>query len=61
MPFISVRMLEGRTQEQKRKLVEAITDAAVDTCGAPRDGTMVVIEEVPREHWAVGGVPLSDR
>ena len=30
MPFISVRMLEGRDQEQKRELVKAITDSMAD-------------------------------
>jgi 4-oxalocrotonate tautomerase len=61
MPFIEVKLLEGRSEEQKRKLVEAITDAVVETCGAPREGTMVTIEEYPRNHWATGGVLISDR
>ena len=61
MPFIHVKMLEGRTEEQKRRLVRALTDAIVDTCGAPADGTTVVIDEYPRGHWARGGELLSDR
>jgi len=61
MPFIDVKMLEGRTDNQKRKLVETITEAMVEICGAPRDGTTVVIEEYPRNHWAKGGVLISDR
>ena len=60
MPIINVKLLEGRSQEQKRELVTAMTDAIVKTCGAKREGTMVVIEEFPREHWAKGGVLLSD-
>tara|TARA_B100000029_G_C17007304_1_gene753488 strand:- start:307 stop:471 length:165 start_codon:yes stop_codon:yes gene_type:complete len=54
-------MLDGRTQEQKRELAKALTDAMVETCGAQREGTSVVIEEVTREHWAVGGVLVADR
>ena len=61
MPFVTVKMLEGRTPEQKRKLVKAITDAVVATCDAPADGTMVVIEDVARGHWARGGVLLSEQ
>ena len=61
MPLITVKMLDGRTQEQKRELVKALTAAMVETCGAPREGTSVVIEEVTREHWAVGGVLVADR
>ena len=61
MPFINVRMLEGRSLDQKRELAKAITNAMETICNAKPDGTMVVIEEVPRENWARGGVLLSDR
>ncbi len=61
MPFITVKMLEGRTKEQKRELVKAITNAVVDICKAPADGTFVVIEEVSKDHWAKAGTLLSER
>ena len=34
MPIITVQMLEGRTDEQKKALVEKVTDAVVETTGA---------------------------
>ncbi|MDP6040007.1 MAG: 2-hydroxymuconate tautomerase [Candidatus Latescibacteria bacterium] len=61
MPFVNVKMLEGRTHEQKKELVKAITDAMVKTCNAKADGTMVVIEDIPRDHWAKGGTLLSEQ
>ena len=61
MPFITVKMLKGRTADQKRDLVEAITDAMENICDAKPDGTMVVIEEIARDHWARGGVLISER
>ena len=61
MPFIMVKMLKGRDQEQKRQLVKTITDAMVDICDAIPDGTMVGIEEVEKDHWSRGGVLISDR
>ena len=61
MPYINVKMLEGRTREQKRQLAKAITEAMVDICGAKPEGTMVVIEEHAKEDWAVGGVMVADR
>lgn len=61
MPFVNVKMLDGRTSDQKRELVKAITDALEDICGAKPGGTMVVIEEVTRDHWAVSGELISDR
>jgi 4-oxalocrotonate tautomerase len=56
--MISVQMFGGRTPEQKAALAERLTDAFLETCGSPgqpRDGVWVVINEVPSEHWAVGG------
>ncbi len=61
MPFINVKMLAGRSTEQKRALVEALTEAIVDTCNARREGTTVVLEECEHEDWAVGGVLVADR
>ena len=61
MPFINVKMLDGRSEEQKRELVKAITDAMVNICGAEPESTMVVIENVAREDWAKGGILISDR
>lgn len=61
MPFVNVKMLEGRTPEQKRALAKAITDAMVEICNAKADGTMVVIEDIPRDHWARGGTLLSEQ
>ncbi len=61
MPFVNVKMLEGRTRDQKRELAKAITDAMVTICNAKADGTMVVIEDIPRDHWARGGSLLSER
>lgn len=61
MPYVNVKMLDGRTKDQKRELVMAITDALQNICGAKPEGTMVVIEEVTRDHWSVGGVLIADR
>ncbi len=61
MPFINVKMLEGRTHEQKSALVKAITKAMVGICDAKEEGTMVVIEDIARDHWGRGGKLLSEQ
>jgi len=55
MPVIQVQLMEGRSPEQLRAMVERLTDAMVETANAPRDGVHVIIEEVDPDHWAVGG------
>ncbi|MGH3691414.1 MAG: tautomerase family protein [Microbacterium sp.] len=53
---MTVQLWEGRTPEQKRELVRAITDAMVQHAGARPDALHVILQEIPRENWARGGV-----
>ncbi|WP_108881278.1 2-hydroxymuconate tautomerase [Anderseniella sp. Alg231-50] len=55
MPIIRVEMFKGRSREQKRELVEALTDAMVNTTGASRDAVWVVLSDVEKEDWGFGG------
>ncbi|MET9387729.1 2-hydroxymuconate tautomerase family protein [Streptomyces sp. NPDC002928] len=60
MPMITVDMREGRTAEQKRDLVQRLTDAFVETCDCPPDGVWIVLRDVSTENWAIGGRLQSD-
>ncbi|QTN00905.1 4-oxalocrotonate tautomerase [Sediminibacillus dalangtanensis] len=60
MPYVTVKMLEGRNDEQKKALVEKVTEAVVETTGASKDKVAVFIEEMSKSDYAVGGKRLSD-
>jgi len=57
MPLAEITMVEGRTPEQKKRLLKEVTEAIHNSVGAPLEAIRVVIREVPAAHWAVGGVP----
>lgn len=61
MPYVTVKMLEGRTEDQKKALVEKVTEAVSETTGAPVENVVVFIEEMPKNHYAVAGKRLSDK
>ncbi|MGH9566188.1 MAG: 2-hydroxymuconate tautomerase [Candidatus Angelobacter sp.] len=61
MPHIQITMLKGRTTEQKRKLVERVTDAMAEEAKTPKEGIVVTIVEVEREDYARGGVLMTDK
>ena len=61
MPVVTVQLWEGRTVEQKRALVKAITDAMVEHAGANPDALHVILQEIPRENWGRAGVLGIDR
>ncbi len=55
MPLLLVKLLEGRPPEKIEAMIEAVTDAVASTLGAPKDTVRVVVEEVPKTHWGIGG------
>ena len=61
MPYVNVRLAGEVTEEQKTALCKKITDVITEVTGKPAQYTYVVLEEVPRENWSIGGVRLSDR
>lgn len=61
MPYVTVKMLEGRTEEQKKALAEKVTTVVSETTGAPEENIVVFIEEMSKNHYAVGGKRLSDK
>ncbi|AKO94823.1 MULTISPECIES: 2-hydroxymuconate tautomerase [Priestia] len=61
MPYVTVKMLEGRTDEQKRALVEKVTEAVVETTGASKEKVAVIIEEMSKNNYGVAGKRISDQ
>jgi 4-oxalocrotonate tautomerase len=61
MPTIRVELFEGRSPEQKKELVKALTEAACKTLGTQPESVDVILTEVKRSDWATGGVLWSER
>lgn len=60
MPTYHVEMLEGRTPEQKKKLVEEITRVSVEVLGGSPSAVDVLIVDVKPHNWATGGKLWSE-
>ncbi len=61
MPYVTVKMLPGRTVEQKRALIEKVTDAVSETTNAPKENITVFIEEMDATHYGQAGVMHADK
>lgn len=55
MPIAHVHILEGRDENQKRAVIEKVTDALCEALSAPRENVRVLITEMPKIHWGIGG------
>lgn len=60
MPTITIQWYAGRTVEQKRALVAAITEAMVRIGKTTPDQVHIVFHDVDRANWGVGGKLASD-
>ncbi len=60
MPTIRIELFEGRTDVQKRALADEVTQACVRALGVSPSSVDVLIFDVPKRHWATGGVLWSD-
>ena len=61
MPLVNVHMATGRTPEQKKALMDAITDAMEEHIGAPRASVRVWITEMENTDFMAGGELLADK
>lgn len=61
MPIIRIEMFEGRTASQKRELVEVLSRETARITGSSLDSVFVVIDEVSKENWGVGGMLCSEK
>lgn len=61
MPTINVQLFEGRTAEQKRAFVKAVTEATCLTLGSSPEAVDIIIQDVKTENWATGGTLWSDK
>jgi 4-oxalocrotonate tautomerase len=61
MPEVYIYAFEGRTLEQKRKLVKSVTDAVCESLDVKPEVVIVQLVEGKRENRAVGGVLATDR
>ena len=60
MPFIHVRLFEGRSTEQKREFAKAVTSEAVKILKCTPDSVDVVFDDVKNADWAHAGKLASD-
>jgi 4-oxalocrotonate tautomerase len=59
MPLAQIQMMEGRTAEQIETLIAEVTQAIHRSVGAPVETIRVLVVEMPKTHWGIGGKSAS--
>jgi len=60
MPVIHANVWEGFSQEKIKIVIRNITKVFVDI-GVPTHAIEVIIHEIPKTHWGIGGEPASEK
>src|SRR5437870_13413106 len=60
MPNITIQWYAGRTQDQKRQLTAAITEAMVKIGKTTPDQVHIVFQDVEKSNWGWNGKLASD-
>jgi 4-oxalocrotonate tautomerase len=68
MPYVNIKVTrEGTTPdrqsvtpEQKAALIKGVSELLLNVLNKPLDWTFVVIDEVEKEDWGVGGLPVDE-
>jgi 4-oxalocrotonate tautomerase len=61
MPLVTIKIIEGRTVEQKRGMAKDVTEAISKNIGANPENIMIDIVEYSRENLAQTGKLFIDR
>ncbi|HOC81910.1 MAG: 2-hydroxymuconate tautomerase [Synergistetes bacterium ADurb.Bin155] len=61
MPIVQVHLLEGRSSEQKKKLVAEMTASICSALGVKPEQVRIILSEMARGDFAVGGVLSSEK
>jgi 4-oxalocrotonate tautomerase len=61
MPMIHVHMLEGRSQELKKKLVANMTEAVVKSLAVKPEDVRIILIDMAKSNYAIAGVMTSEK
>jgi len=55
MPLAQISIIKGRSKEQKADLIKKVTEAIHESLDAPMERVRVVVYEVEKSDWGIGG------
>jgi len=61
MPFINIKLVEGRTPEQKQELARRITQNVQEILNTGPEHVWVTFDDVPAAEWFIAGKSLGPR
>lgn len=61
MPLVEIHMLQGRTEKQKKEMLDGVTEAIRDSLGVPLTSIRIWIREFSPKDYMIAGQLYADR
>ncbi|WP_447750278.1 tautomerase family protein [Pseudomonas nicosulfuronedens] len=62
MPYVNIQVTdEGVTADERRQLIEGVTELLERVLRKPPSTTYVVIQEIATDAWGVGGKTVAEQ
>ena len=61
MPIRTIKLLEGRTDEQIKEMIKEVTEVVSRTVDAKPETISISVEEMRKDRYAVAGIRISYR
>jgi len=59
MPFVTIKILEGHSQERKDEISRRVTEAIAEVAKLPKEAIWVVFQDTSAEDWYVGAETVA--
>lgn len=60
MPIVQIHLIEGRTVEQKKAIIEKVTQALVEAAAVPAERVRIIIQDIPSTQFGIAGKTARD-
>jgi 4-oxalocrotonate tautomerase len=60
MPIVHVNVWKGFGEEKTKTVIKEMTNVFVNL-GIPAQAVEVIVHELPKSHWGIGGEPASEK
>ncbi len=61
MPIVQIELVEGRSVDEKRALVDKVTRAVVEAVSCPETAVSIILRDMKRENYGHAGKLWCDR
>jgi len=60
LPIVLLHILEGRPEQKVKEVIDGVTEVISEKLEVKKEQVRVLVVEIPKTHWGIGGTPVSD-